>query len=109
MNVHTLLLDVSWLLEGLLPRTAPMSRFPSRLKEFLSPKWPVHSRDDLISIGEAKSALAVTWNALSALAKGAVTGQQPGELLLDNANYNPVTTDAYRARRTAKIVLKKVA
>lgn len=109
VNVHTLLLDVSWLLEGLLPRTASIFRFPLRLKEFLSPQWPVHSRDDLISIGEAKSALAVTWNALSALAKSAVTGMQPGELLLSNASYDSVTTDMYRAHRTAKVVLKKVA
>ena len=96
VHVHTLLLDTSWLLEGLLPRTGPLWKFPARCARFLFPEWPVHSRDDLLSIGEFGPALVITVQALYSLGKSIVTGQQPGEILLENGNYNPATADAYR-------------
>ncbi|MCA9008760.1 MAG: hypothetical protein KDB01_03390 [Planctomycetaceae bacterium] len=109
VNVHTLLLDASWLLEGLLPSVASMRKFPLRLKSFVSPQWPVHSRDDLLGVGEFRSALAVTWQAVSALVKSVITGKQPGETLLSNANYDPAKTEAYRAQRPNHTVQHKAA
>lgn len=99
VHAHNLLTDVSWLLEGLLPRTAPLWRFPERCLRFLFPRWPVHSRDDLIEIGELLSAAVVGSQAVYSLGKSLFSGQQAGEVLLENANYNPATAEAYRLER----------
>ena len=99
IHSHALFVDASWLLEGLLPRSGPLWKFPQRLVRFLCPEWPVHSRDDLAEIGEFGSMLAMAIQAFHCLGRSLVTGQQPGELLLENANYNPVTAAAYRLSR----------
>jgi len=99
VHAHNLLTDVSWLLEGLLPRTAPLWRFPKRVARFLFPGWPVHSRDDLIGIGELVGAAVVGSQAVYSLGKSLFSGQQPGEVLLENANYNPATAEDYRTER----------
>jgi predicted ATP-grasp superfamily ATP-dependent carboligase len=99
VHAHNLLTDVTWLLEGLLPRTGSLWRFPQRCARFLFPRWPVHSRDDLIGIGEIVSAAVVGSQAVYSLGKSIVSGQQPGEVLLENANYNPATAAVYRTTR----------
>ena len=99
VHAHNLLTDVSWLLEGLLPRSGPLWRFPQRLARFFFPRWPVHSRDDLIGIGEIVGAAVVGSQAVYSLGKSIFSGQQPGEVLLENANYNTATAARYRTAR----------
>lgn len=96
INVHNLLLDVSWLLEGLLPRSGGLLRFPQRIREFVQPAWQIHSRGDLLGLGEFASVSALAINAVAAGLKSLLTGRQPGEILLEHANYNPVTAQAFR-------------
>ncbi len=101
INVHNLLLDVSWLVEGLLPRCGGLLRMPQRIREFLQPEWQVHSRGDLLGLGEYASVAALAINAVGAGIKSLFTGRQPGEILLEHANYNPVTAQAFRSRQDA--------
>lgn len=99
INVHTLLMDCAWLLEGLLPRAGGLRLFPKRCREFISPPWHVHSRGDMLATGEwAPVAILGAQTIYSAL-KSLVTGRQPGEILLDHANYNAVTAEQYRQTR----------
>lgn len=97
INVHNLLLDISWLIEGLMPRSGGWLRMPKRIREFLQPGWEVHSRGDLLGLGEFASVSALAFNAVLAGVKSLFTGRQPGEILLEHANYNPVTARAFRA------------
>lgn len=97
INVHNLLLDVAWLMEGLLPRTGGLLRMPRRFREFLQPGWQVHSRGDLLGLGEYASVAALAINGVTAGLKSLFTGRQPGEILLDHSNYNPVTAAAFRS------------
>lgn len=97
INVHNLLLDISWLIEGLMPRSGGWLQMPKRIREFLQPGWEVHSRGDLLGLGEFASVSALAFNAVMAGVKSLFTGRQPGEILLEHANYNPVTARAFRA------------
>ena len=97
VNVHNLLLDVAWLMEGLLPRTGGPLRMPRRIREFLQPAWQVHSRGDLLGLGEYASVAALAINGVTAGLKSLFTGRQPGEILLEHSNYNPVTAEAFRS------------
>ncbi|MEI8380626.1 MAG: hypothetical protein WCJ09_10885 [Planctomycetota bacterium] len=99
INVHNLLLDISWLMEGLLPRAGGLQRMPQRIREFLHPAWQVHSRGDLLGLGEFASVTALAINGVVAGLRSLFTGRQPGEVLLENANYNPVTATRLRAHQ----------
>ena len=103
VNVHTLLIDLTWLIEGLYPRAGGIIRFPNRCRQFLAPGWPVDSRDDLLGIGEFASAAIIAAQALYTGVKSLVTGQQAGHLLLEHANYDPATADAFRAQRISEV------
>lgn len=100
INVHTLLIDLAWLLEGLSPGGGGLLNFPRRFAEFLSPPWPVHSRDDLLTIGEFGAALVVAAQAISTGVKSVFTGRQAGHLLLEHANYDMATAAALRTKRS---------
>lgn len=103
VNAHNLLLDLSWLLEGLLPRAGGIGRFPQRMLRFVSPGWKVHSRGDLLGLNEYGSLAALTANALSAGVRSLATGRQTGHLLLEHANYDPAAAADYRAQRSAAL------
>ncbi|MBS0263160.1 MAG: hypothetical protein JSS02_14545, partial [Planctomycetes bacterium] len=98
VNVHTLLIDLSWLLEGMLARAGGLKGLPARCWQMLFPGWPVHSRDDLLGIGELAAAAVVGGQAVYAGLKSLITGRQTGHLLLEHANYDPASAAAYRAR-----------
>ena len=99
INVHTLLMDFVWLLEGLLPRAGGLRLFPQRCRDFISPPWHVHSRGDMLATGEwAPVAILGAQTVYSGL-KSLVTGRQPGQILLEHANYDAVAAERYRQTR----------
>jgi predicted ATP-grasp superfamily ATP-dependent carboligase len=100
VNVHTLLIDMSWLLEGLLSQRGGIMRFPRRCWDMLFPGWPIDSRDDLLSIGEFASAAVVGTHAICMGTKALLTGQPAGHHLLEHASYDPVTAAEYRSQRS---------
>lgn len=100
VNVHTLVLDLCWLLEGLRPKHGGVMRFPHRCREMLFPGWPIHSRDDLLGVGEWGSSMVAVAHAVSTGVKALITGRQPGHLLLEHANYDPAAAAAYRSQRS---------
>ena len=104
IHAHTLLLDVSWLLEGLLPRTGSLWNFPRRCAEFLAPPWKVHSMDDLCSIGEVRSALVATVQAVSCFGRSILAKRTPREVLLEDVNYNSRSAEQYRLSRQNALI-----
>ncbi len=99
VSVHTVLMDVVWLLEGLHPRTGGIRRFPQRLREFITPPWPVHSRGDLVATGEVASSVILGLESLVTGIQSLVTGRQAGELMLEHANYDSHVAEQYRQQR----------
>ena len=102
INVHTLFMDVAWLLEGLRPSSGGLGAFPRRCREFASPAWKVHSRGDLLGTGETYSAIVMGLQTLYSGLKSIVTGRTAGQLMLDDANYNPTTAAEFRATRVTR-------
>jgi hypothetical protein len=100
VNVHTMLLDVVWLLEGLMPKAGGIKQFPQRCRQFLTPDWPVHSRGDLLATREfASGAILALQTAYSAL-KSLFVGSTPAQIMLDHANYDATAAAVYRAQRS---------
>ncbi len=101
INVHTMFMDVAWLLEGLRSGAGGLRRFPQRCREFISPSWKVHSRGDLLATGEFVSAIIMSMQTISAGIKSMINGGQAGQIILEHANYDPATAEAYRLMRAS--------
>lgn len=99
VHVHTLMLDIGWLMEGLCPLKDFLRRMPQRLSRFVTPPWPVDSRDDLLTIGEFASAFVILLHSGYSFAKSLLTGRPFGEVLLSNVNYDAVAAHEYRLKR----------
>ena len=99
INVRTALLDIVWLLEGFFPQTSRPKGFSRRLREFLSPDWPVHSRGDLIDTKETASAAILGMQAIYSGLKSLVTGRSAATIMLDHANYDSFAATKYRSER----------
>lgn len=99
VHVHTLMLDIGWLCEGLSPLKDVLWKFPGRFAKFLSPPWPVNSRDDLLTIGETAAAFVILLHSGYSFAKALLLGRPFGQVLLANANYDAVAAHAYRLQR----------
>lgn len=109
VHAHARLLDIGWLLEGLIPGRASLLKFPARLARFIRPEWPVASRGDLLEIGEYGSFAAVTFHSLYGFAKSLRTGRQIGDILLEDSNYDPVTAAALRSRSSGSTSIRRTA
>lgn len=96
INVHTVLIDATWLLEGLEKGPRGWLNFPARFRDFLFPQWQVHSRDDLLTLGEWGSCAVIAYQAIQTRIRSLISGRQPGELLLAQSNYEPATVATYR-------------
>lgn len=99
IHAHTLLVDAAWLMEGLFPSVAPLWRFPQRLHRFLFPGWPVDSRDELISLREFGPVAVLALQSILSFYTSLTTRRQISQVMLDDANYNPVTVAMYRQQR----------
>ncbi len=109
VHVHSLLLDLGWLLERFSLRPTNLAPFLLRCAEFITPPWPVHSRNELLEIGEPLSGVVMALQAATCLARSAVFGGDLGQMLFEAANYNSATAAQYRNRRCGNFVRDSVA
>lgn len=102
INSHSLLLDLGWVFEGLPSFGRPLWTWPGRIQHFINPGWPVHSRDDLLGVREMRSAGVMLVQGFYSFFKALALRRSVGDVLLEHANYNPVTAKACRLKRLAE-------
>lgn len=96
INSQTMLLDGGCIFEILFRSGDSLKTRAIKIRNMFKPPWRVDSRDDLLSVGEYKSFATLLGHGIYCLINSVLTGRQVGQLLLDNANYDPASAAAYR-------------
>jgi hypothetical protein len=91
VRCKTPLLDVLWLMEGLLPRPQWAKELIRRLHKVRKPDWTLDSSHDFSGNSEWFGHLAIGWQGLSAMLKSLFTREALGQTFLSGANYDPLT------------------
>jgi predicted ATP-grasp superfamily ATP-dependent carboligase len=107
INAHSLLLDFGWLLDGLFPGVAPIWKFPQRLFRFLAPAWRVDSRDDLIPLEDPGPVFATIAQTARSVWLSAVSRRPISQVILDDANYDPVAAAKFRCQRLEQAAARR--
>ena len=96
VRCKTPLLDVLWLMEGLLPRRQWARTLLGRFRKVLRPGWTLDSSHDFIGRSEWLGHLAIGWQGFHAIARALCTGEALGQSFLNGANYDPLTVRQLR-------------
>jgi predicted ATP-grasp superfamily ATP-dependent carboligase len=97
---RTPLLDIAWLLDGLRPGRGWWQNVTRHVQGYYNPGWSLDSKHDFLGTSDWMCHLALTYRGFSAAFKSFFNGQTVGQILLNDANYDPVTVEQLRRKRT---------
>ena len=110
IRTRSFMLDFAWLLEGCVPHRRWLQNACNRISKYRKPDWDLTVPNEFLTNGEWGCTLAMAYQGLTGAVKSLFTGQQIGQTILDDVNYDAVTTTRLRvAKQSAPCLQSAIA
>ena len=96
---RTPLLDAAWLFDGFRPRRGWVQNVTRHVRDYWNPGWRLDSAHDFLGTSDWMCHVSLASRSIAASLLSWVTGKSVAAILMGDANYDPVTVEAFRQTR----------